>query len=82
MPSYCLALPPTPRPKKLAAHCGSRGASNGDSSAVSVGRRAPEAVPRTPSLYLIAASPGAAAQECECPWREDCLVPSFAVSME
>ena len=34
----CLALPPTPPARKLAARCGSRGTSNVDGGAVSIGR--------------------------------------------
>ena len=41
------ALPPTPPARKLAARCGSRGASNGDCGAVFIGQGGPEARPRT-----------------------------------
>ena len=43
------ALPPTPPARKLAARCGSRGASNGDCGAVSIGHgsRGPSYIPTT-----------------------------------
>ena len=82
-PACCLALPPTPPARKLAARCGNRGRSNGDSGAVSIGRssRSPStAVPWTPSLCFVALL-GAAASQCESRWLEDLLLPSLAMSM-